>query len=253
MSNFKKLTFIILLFFISTLSLNTIVLGSSAKYVCEDDGASDPIYVKTINITGAGEKTIQQWIRLIMEKENIDEDNESKAKGVLGEITAMVLFQTQGYEIIENEAHRVIGCTITTKASAKGEGIDGIFLHDKYWPIFNEAKFRKNGCKASDLPCTSYGQEASIEWYSYHFSHLRDNSMTKSPQCSHIKFGVLEENFREGNILRTMTCLNKKGEIELYYIKDKKETNNKNVKNFLGSFPDLDSSELFEFFSKFYK
>ncbi|AIL13794.1 hypothetical protein IM40_10390 (plasmid) [Candidatus Paracaedimonas acanthamoebae] len=173
MNRYRKMIFSILLFFISTLSIDSTVFASHTKYVCEADGIADLIHVKTIKINGAGEKTIEQWINLIMQKEEIGDNNTAKAKGILGEIVVQKLFETTGYHIIENEAHRVIGCTITTKVSAKGEGIDGIFLQGQYLPIFNEAKFRSNGCKSSDLPCTSYGQEASIQWYSYHFSHLR--------------------------------------------------------------------------------
>ncbi|AIL13793.1 hypothetical protein IM40_10385 (plasmid) [Candidatus Paracaedimonas acanthamoebae] len=59
--------------------------------------------------------------------------------------------------------------------------------------------------------------------------------MTKSPQCKHVDLEQLEQDFHKGDILRTMTFLNKKGKIDLYYIKDKKEKNNANVRKFLKS------------------
>ena len=252
MFKYQKLAFSVLLFFISALSLNHNVYSSHIKYQCVDDGAAEPILVKSIKIEGAGEKTLQRWINLIKEREEINNTNESKAKGVLGEIAAQVLFEQKGYTIIENAAHRLIGCTVTTKVSNRGEGIDGIFLRKKFLPIFNEAKFRSKGCHLGDLPCTSYGQEASIQWYSYHFSHLRDNDMTKSPQCADLNFKELEDKFHKGNILRTMTCLNKKGEIDLYYIKDKNEKNNKNARSFLKSFMDLEREAINNVFAKLY-
>ncbi|AIL13752.1 hypothetical protein IM40_10125 (plasmid) [Candidatus Paracaedimonas acanthamoebae] len=76
--------------------------------------------------------------------------------------------------------------------------------------------------------------------------------MTKSPQCNHVDFSQLENDFSKGNILRTMTCLNKKGKIHLYYIKDKNEKNNKKVISFLQSFQNLELSSINNFFSRFY-
>ncbi|AIL13753.1 hypothetical protein [Candidatus Paracaedibacter symbiosus] len=101
MSYYKKMIFKILLVFITTLSINPISFGSHAKYICEDDGVAEPLYVHSVKIIGAGEATIQQWIKLIMEKENINNHNMSKAKGILGEIVAQILFEGTGTKLRE--------------------------------------------------------------------------------------------------------------------------------------------------------
>lgn len=223
----------------------TFVLPSTPSFSMGDDQA-EIAFVKTIKVQKFGKKSIESLLYVISEREG---SNDNDSKGILGEVAAITLFGIQGYEILENAARRFIGCELTSK---KGKaGIDGIFLQKNAVPVFNEAKYRAKGCKNSDLPYASYGQEMSPEWVSYHFSHLRDQDMTRSPQCAGIDFDNLAHKYQHGNVMRTMTCLKENGEIDLYYVIDMNAALNQQAIGFLSSITDFDITILIKYLNDY--
>ena len=124
-------------------SLNVSLCPAIAvNYGFQDDSQSKAIKIRTINISSLGRVGISNAIDELHKEFGSDKDIEKNtAKGILGEIVAIALYEKNGYNIIENKAHRFIGCEITSKHGKAG--IDGIFI-DNAPPIFNEAKYRAN-------------------------------------------------------------------------------------------------------------
>ena len=66
--------------------------------------------------------------------------------------------------------------------------------------------------------------------------------MTKSPECKGVDFEDLEKKYKNDEVIRTLTCLNKNGHIGLYFIKNEKENKNKIAINFLNSLKEIDKN-----------